>query len=101
MRAAGDVIVAAEDDSEIEVIAAFGTLTFPGLISAGVLVAESEIGGKTEATVDGRVESSKLSVTAVASNDATTDAALNGLQEALINVGVIVPTARTTLEAGA
>ncbi len=101
VRAAGKVKVAADNDSQIEVIAAFQTATFPSLISAQVLFAESEIGGKTEATVDGRVESAKLSVTAEADNDATTVAALNGQPLTLLDVNVILPTAKTTLVAGA
>ena len=101
VRATDEVIVAADNDSEIEVIAAFQTVTFPGLAAGQILIADSDIGGTTEAYVDSEVDASSLDVTANADNRAVTTAALHGLHLAPINVAVIQPTAKTSLEAQA
>jgi hypothetical protein len=99
--AEGNVIVTADNDSEIEVIAGFQTLTLPNIASAQILFAQSDVGGVTEAYVDGEIDAATLDVTATSDNNAETTAALNGVHLSLANIAVILPSARTSVEAAA
>ena len=101
VTAAGNVVASADNDSDIEVIAGFQTLTLPNLASGQILVGESDVGGKTEAYVDGVVVANSLAVTAESTNRAETTAALNGVHLSLANVAAILPTAKTSMEAAA
>jgi hypothetical protein len=89
------VIVAADDDAEIETIAAFQTLTLPNLASGQVLISDSTLLGHTGASVDSEVEASTLRVTADVDHDVTTTAVLNGLHLSLFNVAALLPKAIT------
>ncbi len=101
VTAAGNVVASADNDSDIEVIAGFQTLTLPNLASGQILVGESDVGGKTEAYVDGVVVANSLAVTAESTNRAETTAALNGVHLSLANVAAILPKAKTSMEAAA